>query len=163
MHIRNTLSTLFVKSSVKLKIYIHKRSLICKQNIENIIEKFSSINAQTVDKNLDPVLDVYRQHPSFKAMTESELEKLAKNYKIELNKKLFTPITSFNHLQNEKIKNYYLRRFKEPTVLQGFLWPLMLKGRDVIAQSLIGTGKTTSIAFPLIEHCLANVLRIAIF
>jgi ATP-dependent RNA helicase DeaD len=41
--------------------------------------------------------------------------------------------------------------FEEPTPVQARAIPLMLEGRDVVAQALTGTGKTAAFGIPLIE------------
>ena len=42
--------------------------------------------------------------------------------------------------------------FEEPTPVQCEAIPLLLQGRDVIAQALTGTGKTAAFGIPIIEH-----------
>src|SRR5947208_1883640 len=41
--------------------------------------------------------------------------------------------------------------FEEPTPVQAKAIPLLLEGRDVVAQALTGTGKTAAFAIPLVE------------
>src|SRR5437879_9178598 len=41
--------------------------------------------------------------------------------------------------------------FEEPTPVQARAIPLLLEGRDVVAQALTGTGKTAAFGIPLVE------------
>src|SRR5438045_6706551 len=47
--------------------------------------------------------------------------------------------------------------YEEPTPIQGATIPLILSGRDLLAQAATGTGKTAAFALPLI-HQLMEVL-----
>src|SRR3982750_586392 len=42
--------------------------------------------------------------------------------------------------------------FEEPTPVQSRAIPLLLEGRDVVAQALTGTGKTAAFGIPLVER-----------
>src|SRR2546421_8408106 len=42
--------------------------------------------------------------------------------------------------------------FEEPTPVQARAIPLLLEGRDVVAQALTGTGKTAAFGIPLVER-----------
>src|SRR3954452_13524815 len=46
--------------------------------------------------------------------------------------------------------------FEEPTPVQAEAIPLLLAGRDVVAQALTGTGKTAAYAVPLVERIDVN-------
>jgi ATP-dependent RNA helicase DeaD len=42
--------------------------------------------------------------------------------------------------------------FEEPTPVQARALPILLAGRDMVAQALTGTGKTAAFGIPLIER-----------
>src|SRR5215210_3073880 len=44
--------------------------------------------------------------------------------------------------------------YEEPTPIQREAIPLILSGRDLIAQAATGTGKTAAFALPMIHHLL---------
>ncbi|MGB2963588.1 MAG: DEAD/DEAH box helicase [Anaerolineales bacterium] len=46
--------------------------------------------------------------------------------------------------------------FKTPTEVQTRVIPLMLEGKDVLAQSQTGSGKTAAFAFPILENLINN-------
>lgn len=52
--------------------------------------------------------------------------------------------------------------FKKPTEVQTQVIPLMLAGKDVLAQSQTGSGKTAAFAFPIINKLAENEERFAI-
>jgi len=52
--------------------------------------------------------------------------------------------------------------FKTPTEVQTRVIPLMLEGKDVLAQSQTGSGKTAAFAFPILNNLLTSENRFAI-
>jgi len=52
--------------------------------------------------------------------------------------------------------------FKTPTEVQSRVIPLMLEGRDVLAQSQTGSGKTAAFAFPILDNLATSENRYAI-
>jgi ATP-dependent RNA helicase DeaD len=42
--------------------------------------------------------------------------------------------------------------YEEPTPVQGEAIPLLIKGRDVLAQAATGTGKTAAFALPMVQR-----------
>jgi ATP-dependent RNA helicase DeaD len=49
--------------------------------------------------------------------------------------------------------------YEEPTPVQRETIPLMLAGRDVLAQAATGTGKTAAFALPMVERISADTKR----
>jgi ATP-dependent RNA helicase DeaD len=49
--------------------------------------------------------------------------------------------------------------YEEPTPVQRETIPLMLAGRDVLAQAATGTGKTAAFALPMLERVAADIKR----
>lgn len=56
------------------------------------------------------------------------------------------------HLSPEVLKAIDALGFEEPTPIQAQTIPLLLAGRDVIAQAQTGTGKTAAYALPIVER-----------
>ncbi len=52
--------------------------------------------------------------------------------------------------------------YKTPTEVQGRVIPLMLEGKDVLAQSQTGSGKTAAFAFPILNKLPEKENRFAI-
>jgi ATP-dependent RNA helicase DeaD len=52
--------------------------------------------------------------------------------------------------------------FKSPTEVQNRVIPLMLEGKDVLAQSQTGSGKTAAFAFPILSNLASNDKRYTI-
>src|SRR3954470_10885878 len=46
--------------------------------------------------------------------------------------------------------------YEEPTPIQREAIPLILSGRDLLAQAATGTGKTAAFALPMIHHLLGE-------
>src|SRR5687768_15120357 len=49
--------------------------------------------------------------------------------------------------------------FEEPTPVQAQAIPLLLQGRDVVAQALTGTGKTAAYGIPMVERLDGRINR----
>lgn len=56
-------------------------------------------------------------------------------------------------LNNEILKALSDMGFEEPTPIQVFAIPLLLKGLDVVGQAQTGTGKTAAFGIPIVERC----------
>ena len=61
---------------------------------------------------------------------------------------------SFNdlHLSDEVLRAIDILGFEEPTPIQMRTIPLLLEGRDVLAQAQTGTGKTAAFGLPIVER-----------
>jgi ATP-dependent RNA helicase DeaD len=55
-------------------------------------------------------------------------------------------------LQPELVETVHQLGYETPTQVQAAVIPTMLSGRDVVAQSKTGTGKTAAFALPMIQH-----------
>ena len=51
--------------------------------------------------------------------------------------------------------------YEEPTPIQRETIPLLLEGRDLLAQAATGTGKTAAFALPMLDRLAAHALRAA--
>lgn len=61
-----------------------------------------------------------------------------------------------NHL-NQQLKQFWEKQgFTKPTPIQEYVYPLILKGKDVVGISPTGTGKTLAYLLPVIEKTLPN-------
>jgi len=56
------------------------------------------------------------------------------------------------HLSPEVLRDIDALGFEEPTPIQAQTIPLLLEGRDVLAQAQTGTGKTAAFALPIVER-----------
>lgn len=65
-----------------------------------------------------------------------------------------TPINQFNRysISNEIIEALTLLGYTEPTDIQNEVIPLALAGKDIVAKSQTGTGKTAAFAIPICEN-----------
>jgi superfamily II DNA/RNA helicase len=63
-----------------------------------------------------------------------------------------TPTFADLHLSPEVLRAIDALGFEEPTPIQMRTIPLLLEGRDVLAQAQTGTGKTAAFALPVVER-----------
>ena len=63
-----------------------------------------------------------------------------------------TPTFADLRLSSEALSAIDMRSYEEPTPIQGQTIPLLLGGRDVLAQAQAGTGKTAAFALPVLER-----------
>ena len=70
------------------------------------------------------------------------------------------PVTSFEEIGFPEYITSTLRAqgFSAPTPIQCQAWPMALSGRDVVAISQTGSGKTISFALPAMLHINAYVI-----
>ena len=55
------------------------------------------------------------------------------------------------HLSKNLLKAIYASNYTEPTPIQKNVIPLIIEGKDIIAQSQTGSGKTAAFVFPILE------------
>jgi ATP-dependent Lhr-like helicase len=60
------------------------------------------------------------------------------------------------------IRDWFVERFREPTLVQRLAWPALLAGRNVLISGPTGSGKSLAAFVPLFERLLAESFRPAI-
>jgi ATP-dependent RNA helicase DDX5/DBP2 len=103
---------------------------------------------------------VYTEHPEVSKLTESDVKKYFEENKVSIQHSgsITKPITDFQHCNFPAFIAHELDQsnFKQPTVIQGLSWPIALSGRNLIAVSNTGSGKTLSFLLPAFPHILAQ-------
>ena len=61
------------------------------------------------------------------------------------------------------LKGLFCQGFKQPTPIQRKIIPLILNGKDVIAMSRTGSGKTTGFLAPLFHHLSQSTSTCTLF
>ncbi|KAG8811704.1 ATP-dependent RNA helicase dbp2, partial [Serendipita sp. 399] len=103
----------------------------------------------------------YQEDKRVTARSDSEIEafKRAKEIKVQ-GKNVPRPVSKFDEVGFPPylMSTIMQQGFTEPTPIQCQAWPMALSGRDVVAISQTGSGKTISFALPAMLHINAQPL-----
>ncbi|CAG7852809.1 ATP-dependent RNA helicase DBP2-A [Serendipita indica DSM 11827] len=103
----------------------------------------------------------YAEDKRVSARSDSEIEafRRAKEIKVQ-GRGVPRPVTRFDEVgfPNYLMSTIEQQGFAEPTPIQCQAWPMALSGRDVVAISQTGSGKTISFALPAMLHINAQPL-----
>ncbi|KAE9532289.1 hypothetical protein AGLY_009912, partial [Aphis glycines] len=65
-----------------------------------------------------------------------------------------------NGIHASLYKNVYKLNYQRTTVIQEYAMPIIMNGKDIIARTQNGSGKTTAIAISILDNLLKNVSKI---
>lgn len=103
----------------------------------------------------------YVEDKAVAARTDSEIEAFRRLKQIKVQgKHVPRPVTNFEEVgfPNYLMSTIKAQGFDEPTPIQCQAWPMALSGRDVVAISQTGSGKTIAFALPAMLHINAQPL-----
>lgn len=104
----------------------------------------------------------YVEDKRVSARTDREIDEFRKVKEMKVQGRgVPRPVTSFDEIGFPEYISSTLRSqgFSAPTPIQCQAWPMALSGRDVVAISQTGSGKTISFALPAMLHINAYVLH----
>src|SRR4051794_20271826 len=57
------------------------------------------------------------------------------------------------------VRDWFIERFREPTLVQRLSWPALLAGHNVLISGPTGSGKSLAAFVPIFERLLADPFR----
>lgn len=102
----------------------------------------------------------YDEDPRVTARTDREIEQYRKDKEIQIfGKHIPKPVSNFSEAGFPDYIMTEIRKagFTEPSPIQCQAWPMALSGRDVVAISATGSGKTIAFSLPAMIHINAYV------
>ncbi|POY75510.1 hypothetical protein BMF94_1412 [Rhodotorula taiwanensis] len=103
----------------------------------------------------------YEEHPVVAARSEREVQEFRREKEIQVfGNNIPKPVTSFEEMNFPSYIMAEVKRagFTAPSPIQCQSWPMALSGRDLVAVSATGSGKTISFALPAMIHINAQPL-----
>jgi len=112
-------------------------------------------SGQTAFRKVNPIQDLYIEHPEISRLHPDQVEQLKKDLEISTEgSDVPRPICSFAHLRfpDSMLDKITASGYERPTPIQCIALPCVLKGRDVLGIAQTGSGKTAVYIWPLLFH-----------
>ncbi|BGP58221.1 hypothetical protein JCM8202_001702 [Rhodotorula sphaerocarpa] len=103
----------------------------------------------------------YDEHPAVASRSEREVQEFRREKEIQVfGNNIPKPVTNFEEMNFPSYIMAEIKRagFTAPSPIQCQSWPMALSGRDLVAVSATGSGKTISFALPAMIHINAQPL-----
>ncbi|BGP20325.1 ATP-dependent RNA helicase dbp2 [Rhodosporidiobolus nylandii] len=130
-------------------------------------DRMSGLGAGLRAQNWDPSTltkfekNFYEEDPRVAARSDREIQEFRREKEIQVfGKDIAKPVTNFEEMNFPSYIMSEIKRagFANPSPIQCQAWPMALSGRDLVAVSATGSGKTISFALPAMIHINAQPL-----